>query len=148
MSSKWFAKHFACWSGREQKDRSSGQQQQSKEKKQKQLYDEQKPPPQQVEKSHHQQPELSKVEMMSIAARNSKRFGQQNCAKDGVVKCCDKFCKNHCNLSMIRNDLKGAGGRGVMIGNRRSFNGGKSSNFKCLWWFIIFASFFIVDAMI
>lgn len=95
MSSKWFAKHFACWSGREQKDHGEQRQQRS-----------------------------ASADEMSIT-RNSKRFGQHNdsCAKDGVVKCCDKFCKNHCNLSMMRNELKGEQQQQRCF--RRSFNASK-----------------------
>lgn len=49
----------------------------------------------------------TEFDQMSIT-RCSKRFGgQPNCAKQG----CDKFCKNNCNLSSIRNDLKGCGRR-------------------------------------
>lgn len=100
MSSNWFAKHFGCWTGHEQRDDDGHQQQKKNQKNQKQVYG--------VESK-------SSLDKMSIM-RNSKRFGQQqNCAKDGVVKCCDKFCKNNCNLSMMRNDLKGNL-------SRRSFN--------------------------
>lgn len=104
MSSKWLAKHFACWSGREQKD-------------------------------HHRRAKTAKAtsefDEMSITRSIIKRGGgggHQNCAKDGVVKCCDKFCKNHCNLSMIRNDLKGDG--------RRSLNA-KSSKVNELWSLVV-----------
>lgn len=94
MSSKWFAKHFVCWSGRD-KDQS---QQRSTEGLQ----------------------AVKNTTDTMLKLRNSKR----NCAKDGTVKCCDKFCKNHCNLSMIRNDLIG--------GNvsRRSVPRNKSSKFE------------------
>lgn len=92
MSSKWFAKHFACWSGREQKDHNSttGQQQQKKKR----------------SSSTSEFDEMS-ITRSIVTKRSLIGQGQNSCAKDGVVKCCDKFCKNHCNLSMIRNDLKG-----------------------------------------
>lgn len=110
MSSNWFAKHFGCWSGHEQTR--DGHQQRQAKKNQKQVSG--------VEKG---------LDKMSIMRNSSKRFGQhQNCAKDGVVKCCDKFCKNNCNLSMMRNDLKG---NVLMMGNRRSFNSRTSKS--CNW---------------
>lgn len=95
MSSKWFAKHFACWSGRERKNHNSttasGQQQQKKKKR---------------SSSTSEFDEMS-ITRSIVTKRSLSGQGQHSCAKDGVVKCCDKFCKNHCNLSMIRNDLKG-----------------------------------------
>lgn len=121
MSSKWFAKHFACLAGREQKVKD----------KQKQFSEDSGSVKQQQEQTIE-----AEFEKMSIA-RGSKRLSTQNhlqqngggsyknCAKDGGVKCCDKFCKNHCNLSMMRNELKG--GRGFTRGGLVSGGVGRRS---------------------
>lgn len=107
MPSRWFAKHFACWSGREQKNHAA------------------------------EKRTVTGGGDMSITRSSIKRFGGQsghnNCAKDGLVKCCDKFCKNHCYLSMMRNDLKGCGGV------RRSFNA-KSGSGKLSGWIVLVAN--------
>lgn len=115
MTTNWFARHFGCWSGRGQSDHGEYQQEDKKQQ--------------------QQRPATAETldRRMSIT-RGSRRFGQQssqnssnnNCAKDGMVKCCDKFCKNHCNLSMMRSELKG--GRGAAAiggGGRRSLNAAK-----------------------